>query len=231
MTLEFGCPGCGRPLRIALEHQGKQIRCPACQQICVAPGTGANAAVSEAAAGADPAATSWHLRTPEGAIYGPISFQDVLGWATEGRVTADCLLAESGQGPWKSATELIPHLPQSTTQAAPPPSGPTTYPWTPASAGMAAASDPPAGGYTAPHRGGLILVLGVMGLVTCAVFGLVAWVMGSHDLREMRAGRMDRSGESATQAGMILGMIVALLWIVCALVASAFALIYIARSL
>jgi len=96
---------------------------------------------------------------------------------------------------------------------------------------MAAAGDTATAGYTAPHRGGLILVLGVMGLVTCAVFSLLAWVMGSHDLREMRAGRMDRSGESATQAGMILGMIVAIMWIVSAVVASAFALIIIATKL
>ena len=41
----------------------------------------------------------------------------------------------------------------------------------------------------------------------------MAWVMGSHDLAEMRAGRMDRSGEGLTQAGQVLGMILAVLWI------------------
>ena len=37
--------------------------------------------------------------------------------------------------------------------------------------------------------------------------------MGAADLREMRAGRMDPSGEPLTQVGRILGMILSLLWI------------------
>ena len=45
-------------------------------------------------------------------------------------------------------------------------------------------------------------------IVTCPIFSLMAWVMGSHDLAEMRAGRMDRSGEGLTQAGQILGMVI-----------------------
>lgn len=58
-----------------------------------------------------------------------------------------------------------------------------------------------------PHRGPLILVLGILSLVMCAPLGLPAWWMGSHDLAEMRAGRMDREGESLTQAGYITGII------------------------
>ena len=47
----------------------------------------------------------------------------------------------------------------------------------------------------------------------------MAWVMGSNDLREMRSGRMDKSGEGLTQVGQLLGMILSLLWIAgCALV-------------
>jgi len=36
-----------------------------------------------------------------------------------------------------------------------------------------------------PHRGTLILVLGILGLVCCFICGIVAWVMGSS------AGRQD----------------------------------------
>lgn len=69
--------------------------------------------------------------------------------------------------------------------------------------------------YTTPHRGGLILVLGVLGwIVSCPVFGVAAWMMGASDLREMRCGRMDPAGEGITQAGYVLGMINSLLWIV-----------------
>lgn len=65
-----------------------------------------------------------------------------------------------------------------------------------------------------PHRGGLILALGLIGfVVSCPIFSLMAWVMGSHDLNEMRSGRMDRQGEGMTQAGQVLGMILSALWI------------------
>ena len=58
-----------------------------------------------------------------------------------------------------------------------------------------------------PHRGVLILVFGILSWVVCVVFGIVAWVMGNGDLRAMREGRMDPSGEGLTQAGRIVGMI------------------------
>jgi hypothetical protein len=59
----------------------------------------------------------------------------------------------------------------------------------------------------APHRGGLILTLGILGLVVCAFLGIAAWVMGSADLREMAEGRMDPAGRDMTNAGKICGMI------------------------
>jgi hypothetical protein len=42
----------------------------------------------------------------------------------------------------------------------------------------------------------------------------MTWVMGSNDLREMQAGRMDPAGRDLTRAGMIVGMILSILWIV-----------------
>jgi hypothetical protein len=73
----------------------------------------------------------------------------------------------------------------------------------------------------APHRGGLILVFGIVGLVSnglilgcgvfalliCLPFGIAAWVMGHNDLREMAAGRMDPEGEGLTRAGKVIGII------------------------
>jgi len=65
-----------------------------------------------------------------------------------------------------------------------------------------------------PHRGAMILTFGILGLVICVVFGIVAWVMGNADLREMAAGTMDRAGEGMTRAGKICGMISTILLIV-----------------
>ena len=64
-----------------------------------------------------------------------------------------------------------------------------------------------AGGGVAPHRATLILVFGILGLVVCAIFGIIAWVMGRSDLQKMQAGQMDPAGEGMTKAGMILGII------------------------
>ena len=59
-----------------------------------------------------------------------------------------------------------------------------------------------------PHRGTLILVLGILGIVMCGIFtGIPAWIMGSNDLKEMDAGTMDPAGRGQTQAGKICGMI------------------------
>jgi hypothetical protein len=72
-------------------------------------------------------------------------------------------------------------------------------------------SFPVQSGTVQPHRGVLILVFGILGIVVCVIFGVVAWVMGSGDLKAMAAGQMDRSGEGLTRAGQIIGMISVLL--------------------
>ena len=66
----------------------------------------------------------------------------------------------------------------------------------------------------APHRGTLILVLGIIGIVCCFICGIIAWVMGNNDLKEIDAGRMDPTGRGLTQAGKICGMIGVILWII-----------------
>ena len=60
-----------------------------------------------------------------------------------------------------------------------------------------------------PHRGTIILVLGILSLVTGFGFilGPIAWVMGNADMREIRAGRMDPEGEGTVNGGRICGII------------------------
>jgi hypothetical protein len=224
MALEIRCPGCERTLRVGDEHAGRQVRCPACQQISVAPSPPTSSASTRGASAASEQ-PGWHMRTPEGQLFGPTDWSELSRWATEGRLAADCQLADSASGPWRSAADWFPALkPVSAAPASKP--GPPFHPW----AGEHIASPTPAAGatgpvnpmgreYVAPHRGGLILVLGILGFaINCPVFCLMAWVMGSSDLREMQAGRMDRSGEGLTQVGQVLGMILSLLWILAGVV-------------
>lgn len=58
-----------------------------------------------------------------------------------------------------------------------------------------------------PHRGTLVLVLGILGLVCCMPCGIVAWVLGNQDMKDMAAGTMDPTGMGMTKAGKILGII------------------------
>jgi len=65
-----------------------------------------------------------------------------------------------------------------------------------------------------PHRGTLILVLGILGIVMCGIFTAIpAWIMGNTDLAEMNAGTMDSSGRGLTNAGRIMGMIICIIGI------------------
>ena len=58
-----------------------------------------------------------------------------------------------------------------------------------------------------PHRGVIILVVGILSLVMCPPAGIAAWFMGSKDLQEIDAGRMDPAGRDFTRTGRILGLI------------------------
>lgn len=66
-----------------------------------------------------------------------------------------------------------------------------------------------------PHRGTLILVLGILGFVVCGFFtGIPAWYMGHTDIKEMDAGMMDPSGRGITNAGKICGIISSVLSVI-----------------
>lgn len=83
-----------------------------------------------------------------------------------------------------------------------------------------------------PHRGTVILILGIAGLVIdlfgpfcCGIpsivgciCGIIAWVMANKDLKEMAAGAMDLSGRGMTQAGKVCGIISVILGIVMLLI-------------
>lgn len=65
-----------------------------------------------------------------------------------------------------------------------------------------------------PHRGALILFLGVLGFITAGLLGVIAWYLGNADLHKMNAGLMDSRGINSTEYGRILGIISLGLWLV-----------------
>ncbi|MEE2825230.1 MAG: hypothetical protein VYE64_01235 [Planctomycetota bacterium] len=67
-----------------------------------------------------------------------------------------------------------------------------------------------------PHRGTLVLILGILAICCniCGVPGILAWIFGAADLKQMQAGTMDREGEGLTKAGWIMGMVGTGLWVI-----------------
>jgi hypothetical protein len=81
-----------------------------------------------------------------------------------------------------------------------------------------------------PHRGVLILVLGILGIVVCPFMSIASWVMGKGDLAAMDAGQMDPEGKGLTKAGYILGIVGVCLAIVGILFGALFFLVLVGAS-
>jgi predicted Zn finger-like uncharacterized protein len=69
------------------------------------------------------------------------------------------------------------------------------------------------GGSYEPHRGGVILGLGIFGFLCCGIAAVAAVIMGTQDLNKMGSGQMDPDGKTMTIIGMVFGVLGILLWI------------------
>ena len=203
MTVDLICPGCGRKLRIATTPTTQSARCPSCSALFDVTGT------DPVASGNDPhpaPSSGWMVRIPEGLTYGPVSMDLLETWIAQQRVTAECQLRQEGTSTWLSADALFPQLRPVVHRSTP-------VPGAAAGSGPAVGSMPPRvfrGGTVArsePHRGALVLALGILSWVSCPLFGVFAWMLGNADLRRMELGQMDPSGRELTQVGRILGMV------------------------
>lgn len=132
--------------------------------------------------------TRWHCHIG-GKTYGPVEAQQVRQWVQEQRMQPTDMVWCDGMPDWQPANTVAELLTPAT-----PPEGP----WEPIR-------------HIRPHRGTLILVLGIAGLTCCAPLGICAWVMGSIDLKAMAAGQMDPTGRDNTNAGRICGVIATIL--------------------
>lgn len=189
-------------LRVSAEHAGKPARCPTCNTVYTVP----EAPDAAAAPVAPEAPICWRLQTPEGQVYGPVDRNTLNQWVAEGRISDDCQLRNDLDQEWQPAPDVFPVLrpvPKGVPLAATNDMGLGTL------RGIA-----PADGYEAnvrfvnSHRGVLVLALGILSwAIGCPVFGIMAWVMGSNDLRDMQRGTMDAGGLGLTRAGQIIGMI------------------------
>lgn len=202
VSFQAHCASCGRKLEVDGKFLEQTIECPACHQLFQAVPL-------------EDASATWWLDTPEGVYYGPIGQAQLDQWVLEGRVTQECRIREAADLPWKEAVEYYPVL-IAAADTSPPMHADAPMPL---AAEFAESLTGDAGKTSATrrlqaHRGGLILMLGIVGLISCPLFGLLAWILGARDLRLMQAQLMDSRGQSLTQAGQIVGMFATLVSLV-----------------
>ena len=74
---------------------------------------------------------------------------------------------------------------------------------------------PDSGGDAQPHpRGTLVLVLGIVGLLCIGILGPVAAVLGKQALDEIDRNPTAYTNRGQVQAGMILGIIATIVWVI-----------------
>ena len=198
MPIETICKGCARKPRVGDEHAGRRARCPHCRTVYQVPQSTAESTTVDF--GRSPAANDlWYLRSEDGSQYGPVGSAELAVWVGEGRVTRSCEVRRENEPHWRPATEQFPVLSTGSSTGqnpfAEPPVAQTTNPYVAPRAHTAQ-----------PHRGGVILAMGVVGLVCCQLAAPFAWRMGHADLAAIRTGQMDPAGQGMTKAGMILGI-------------------------
>ncbi len=59
-----------------------------------------------------------------------------------------------------------------------------------------------------------VLVLGIVSILCCQLAGPVAWYLGDKELKAIRAGMAPASGEGTAKAGMIMGIIASVLFVI-----------------
>lgn len=167
--------------------------------------------------------TYW-LRTKDGAEYGPVD-QAALGrWFQEGRIGIGCAIRSSRDNAWSDAAQFLPQLAQAKMQGtgfnspvnpyAASVAMPTGQAFQNGPAHANAPYQPTLGQsvYTKSDKGVVVLIMGLCAWGGCLFYGLgfvfaiVAVVMGSIGLSDIRAGLANPKDKTLVQLGFWLGL-------------------------
>ena len=151
------------------------------------------------------AGNRWSMKTPDGAVYGPVDYSEMEEWSRQGRVSAACLVQMEGQSHWQSALVLFPHLAAVRT-ASPGQRNPQ--------ARRTARQHSRHGRHRSPgglrrNNGVTVLILGIVGIfmVVMPVFSLMAAIMGQNERSRIAAGEVSGEDRVALDIGFYLGVL------------------------
>jgi hypothetical protein len=222
MSDVIDCPSCRRKLYLPAELPGRLVKCPTCAVTFTAPDPTTPAVPPPTAAGPTPATPPPSARplameareVPAGTDDAPRAQprrQRSNGRRGGRRRAADRDLCPSCREPVPDEALECPFCGEALDDE-------DERPW---ERGRRVRRD------CEPHRGGVVLTLGIVSLVAISgsclglcigplavpfilvslALGIPAWVMGQGDLRKIDRRIMDPDGESQTRAGMVCGMI------------------------
>ena len=224
MAITTTCSGCGKTLAVADEFAGRQARCPQCGQIYTVPQSSQQPAASappdttpltlgdpyadpysrpEPVAPQKDLPASYWMKAANGQEYGPVDSATLGRWFSEGRVGAGYMIRTGEYGTWQPASDF---------QTASVPNSSNPFAAYPTGAGLPTQQRQ----YPKADQSGLVLAMGILAWIGfCPIFGIIAWVVGSHALRDMQQGTADPTNRGLVQVGYYLGMISVILSVCC----------------
>jgi|GEM_PF-2034885 hypothetical protein len=104
-TVQFNCPNCNFIVKAPAATINELALCPNCQASIQIPSL-----TLPTPAAAPPIVSDWHVRTPGGQVFGPITKQQLDGWLQEGRLNAAVDVCPIGTDQWTSAASIYPQL-------------------------------------------------------------------------------------------------------------------------
>jgi predicted Zn finger-like uncharacterized protein len=202
MATLVDCPSCSRKLRVPDDLLGTSVRCPDCGNTFQANGGRVPSGAPAAAAGGDSPAPEPAAPPGDAAASPSLGTPRSVTGSTPQRAPAPAGTEEETQR-CPACHKRIP-----ATAARCPGCGvdlgeEDSRPWERPRRHLGRMD-------TEPHRGVVVLVLGILGLVMGGIglpMAIIAWVLGHNDLKKIRAGNMDPEGEGLTQAGRVCGII------------------------
>jgi predicted RNA-binding Zn-ribbon protein involved in translation (DUF1610 family) len=190
METFLDCPGCSRKLRVRDDLQGRKIRCPGCGVTFPADAP----ATPNLALDAEPAPPP---REPETVPLAPLPDEPASPQSRPGRARDLTPCPSCGELILRAARRCR-YCDEDLDEEAESP----RRRWRRRGRSRRDLT---------PHRGVLILVLGILSVVLFipvgTILGMVTCLMGQADLRKMRDDEMDPDGQGMTRVGLLLGII------------------------